>query len=275
MSANAAKRDEVLRMATDAARAPLEIDLERRVVRGAIGTDGIADDGAVILLAGVDFSRYLQNPVVCARHARAGMAQDGGGDARPQVIGRCLGIAVAGGEIVAETQFADTPLGAEWGWLYGINPAREVYMRAWSMRAEIVESETWGMDRLRRHLGTRFDEGRLPSDVRRTRTALAVLRSDFLEYSCVEIGGDRAALTRAHGDGCALAGELVLRMDLTEARAALAAQGREMDVLRERVRGIEELVRGRDGRAAATPNDTALILDRLHSLREQMRSLAA
>lgn len=265
-AANHARRIE--RMATEALRPVAEIDLERRVVRSVICTEDVADDGALVLVAGIDLERYRRNPVVLARH---GGGRDGGA---PTVVGRCLGLEVVGGALVAETQFADTPQALQWAWLYGINPEREAYMRGWSCKADILAGEVWGLAELRAHLGPRYDPDALPAETRRTGSVLAVRRSELIEYSCVEIGADRGALTRAADQGNHAAAGMLLRQDLMEARAALAAQGREMDVLRERVRGVEELVRGRDGRAAATPHDTARVLDALCSLREQMRALA-
>lgn len=241
----------------------LDIDLEKRTVRNTVTTKHLARDGGIVLPEGIITKFFEQNPVVKIRHGKAN-------DARPLVAGRCLSLIRTSIGLDAVTQFADTDLGRDWAYMYGLNPKGEVFMRAFSFGWASIRTEVWTLEQVRQYLGNLYDEQAVSSDVRRWNEVWVSAESEMHEYSVCEVGADREALSRAFSDGVRTAGDLLAQMDLTEARAeitSLRAQGKEFN---ERINRIETEMKAlaRNEAAAADRGNTAAILDQLRSLRE-------
>jgi hypothetical protein len=64
-----------------------------------------------MVLAGGDFTNYLKNPVILANH-------NYGDSEKSTVIGKALDVNIVGSQLIFKIQFADTPNGNEWFYLY-------------------------------------------------------------------------------------------------------------------------------------------------------------
>jgi hypothetical protein len=185
------------------------------------------------------------------------------------VIGRSLGLATTKLGMDSVTQFADTELGREYGYLYGLNPAGEIFMRAWSFGWRTLEMDQWDVSRARSYLQGfgAWDEDLVTSAMRNMGVWVAV-RSEMTEYSAVAVGADRQALSRAMGSGIRAAAEHVAHIDLLAARSMIAELKTISEETQEKVRKLESDVlalRG-DGAAAAARGDTAGIVAELNDL---------
>jgi hypothetical protein len=67
--------------------------------------------GDKMVLAGGDFTNYLKNPVILANH-------NYGDSEKSTVIGKALDVNIVGSQLIFKIQFADTPNGNEWFYLY-------------------------------------------------------------------------------------------------------------------------------------------------------------
>lgn len=235
----------------------LDVDVSERVIRSAIITDRIAADGVMVLPEGTDTADYLRNPVVLAQH---GLAFPG----RSSAIGRCLGLELEPGSaaLVATTQFADTPQGREWAYLYGLNPEGTVYVRGWSARMEILRGERWAAARAAARLGQRFRADAIPPDQAGRRDWVSVATGTrLIEYSAVEVGADPDALTRcAQETGNEVAARIALQSQLEELRQVVQRTHQEklLASLRDLTRELSAIT-GDDATAAADGNAVALL----------------
>jgi len=233
------------------ARETPQMDVARRTIRSVIATRRIARDGGVVLTDGIDARAFAANPVVQALH---GVSESG----HSPVIGRALSLAINNRAVETLTQFADTELGREYAYLYGLNPDKEIYMRAWSFGWRTLATDRWDQARAARELGEDYDAGDWPPGAAQIWVAL---RSEMHEYSAVPVGADRAALSRAHQSGIRLAGEIVAELDLAQAARDIAALKTLQEQQGQRIVEVEQqiLALRRDGEAAAARGDTAML----------------
>lgn len=245
------------------------IDLEKRTIEATVATRLLARDGGILEPGGIITKAFLANPVVQALH--------GFGAARTSpVIGKCDALTVDARGVNARTQFADTELGREYAYLFGVNPKREVYMRAWSFGWNTLSMRWLTLAEARSLLGADWDEETVPAFCRRYDEVWLAERSEMLEYSAVPVGADREALSRAFGGGIRAAGELIAGMDLRDAQAAITELRRDVDLLKcdqKRIGKIEAdimALRG-DGSAAAARGDTAGLLAEIESLKRSLQ----
>ena len=242
------------------------IDRDKRTIRNTVVTRLLARDGGIVLPEGIVTKFFEQNPVVKAAHGQ-------GPDRHSPVIGRSLGLERTRIGFDSTTQFADTELGREYAYLYGLNDAGEVYMRAWSVGWATLELKEWTLDEAKRYLGTDWDEASLDSYTRRTDRVWVSVRSELHEYSAVAVGADREALSRAYGANVRAAGELLAAIDLKEAAAQLNALREEMTGQKDRIAKLEGQIQAltRDGEAAARRGDSANVLTAVRDLAGQIR----
>lgn len=238
------------------------IDVPARTIQCVIATRLLARDGGILMPEGIVTKYYEQNPVVQAMHGA-------GVDSHSPVIGRCLLMKKSAIGIEARTQFAETDLGREYAYLYGCNPDKEVYMRAWSFGWRTIRQEWWTVDQARSYLGADWD----PVAAANLSEVWVAAESEMHEYSAVPIGADRAALSRAYSDGIRVAGSLVSDLDLATASAQIAALKLSQETERARLDQLSQdvLALRRDGAAAAARGDTAEVLNGLRELRDMLR----
>jgi hypothetical protein len=249
-----------------------DVDLENRILRQCvIATIGLATDGNILLPQNVRTENYMANPEVFANHGlwEPGAFAQGQIHGAP-VIGRCLSLAVSQSEIVTETQFAATPLGREYAYLYGCNEKKETYMRGWSIRVEVLESRKVS-ERQAQALAAEYWDPAIAEGLKQRRVELGViLRANMREYSAVGLGADRNALSRAAADGVAVAGAIVARLDLCEARTMLAELKVKQEANAGQIARLEQEIqalRG-EGASAAARGDSEAILAAVRFLRE-------
>lgn len=243
-----------------------EIDLAARTIRHAIITRTVATDGGVILPLGVDTQQFEKNPIVNARHAKAETPHS-------PTIARCEALGASELEMVALTRFAETQLGEEYAHLYGINPSRTVYMRAWSVTAPLYDVSTMSFEQVRRLLDPGFDPEMLPAELRKAGRVWVARRSILQEYSAVHLGADKGALSRAMDDGVRLAGEILSDLDLAEAQRDLTVLRERQSEHGKRLDRIEKEIQAlrRDGADAARRGDSSAILREIKSIRAGMK----
>lgn len=247
-----------------------EIDLAKRTVRSVITTKLLARDGGIVLPEGINVRFYEQNPIVAIRHCMPGHDTP-----RPLVVGRSLGLARNDVGMASITQFADSELGREWGYLYGLNEAREVYMRAYSFGWAAQETTWWTLSEARNHLGALWDEEAVTATVRQQGEVWVCKRSEMHEYSVVEVGADRAALSRAlRVDGIRVAGEILMHMDLNEAMRMASEAKTFQGEMSAKLARLEQDIQAlrRDGAAAAARGDSAEVLSEIRSLLAQVKA---
>lgn len=252
---------------------PPQVDLEQRILRNVVPvTAGLASDGWIIVPAGIDLDGFRANPIVTRRH----LMQTGDAivsDERPVVIGRALNPRLNSGELVTDVQFPDTDLGRDYAYLYGVNPAREVYMRAWSIEGPILERGAVNFEEARKLAGEYWDEI-TAERVRNRQTQVNVaVRFAMLAFAAVPAGADKHALTRAYRAGVATAGDIVARMDLQDAGALLAEVGAMMKNQEARMARLEQELKALRGEAAsaAARGDSEAILREARALVDMAR----
>jgi len=237
----------------------VEVDVPNRILRRAqFATRRIASDGGIVMPEGLDVHYFEQNPVVLARHGLSDSAE-------PPIIGRSLSVQRNHLGLESATQFADTALGREYAYLYGVNAEREVYARGWSFGWTTTDLEWWDLDVARAWLGRDWDEASVPPWVMRDGQVWVAKRAILNEYSAVPLGADKAALSRAYMDkGVPLAGRMVAAMDLAEARDLL---GQVRDVV-GRVDRLEEQLKAlsRDDAPAARQGDSGALLAEIRAV---------
>lgn len=241
------------------------IDLEARTIEATVATRLLARDGGIVQPRGIVTRAFEANPNVLAMH--------GGISGKFPVVGRCVALQVNDRGVLARTQFADTEIGREIGYLYGINPKKEVFCRGWSFGWNTLQMRVVTLDEARTLLDSDWDEELVPAMCRRFNEVWIAERSEMLEYSPVPVGADRAALSRAFSDGVRAAGELVAHLDLKQASEELTDLKREHGDLSARVERMEKQIQAlcRDGAAAAARGDSAGLLKAIEQLRMERR----
>lgn len=234
-----------------------EIDLEQRTIRSVIATKLLARDGGIVLPEGIITKFFEANPVVLAMHG-AGM------EANAPVVGRSLGLTRTAAGMESVTQFADTELGREYAYLYGVNEKREVFMRAWSFGWRTLAQEWWTREHAMQFLGTLWDEEAAAG----IEEVWVAVKSEMHEYSAVPVGADRAALSRAYQEGVRSAGHLMAELDLAAAHREIGALKTFQGTISLRLEKLERdyLALRSDGAAAAAPGNTAELLNELDGL---------
>lgn len=242
------------------------IDVEARTIEAQIMTRNVASDGGIILPDGINIKWYEENPVVLARHSDAETP-------RPTGIGRSLGLSVNARGMTAITKFADTELAREWAYLYGVNPEKEVYMRAWSFGWRTLEVDFWDLEQAKRWVGSEWDDDLIMPWVREFNEVWVATRSLMNEYSPVEIGADRTALSRAHKKNIPLAGRLMARIDLSGAAEELREAKQQIEMYEPRIAKLERdlLALQSDGAAAALRGDTAELIESIRDMRKELK----
>lgn len=244
-----------------------DIDLEGRQMTFRVTTRLLARDGGIVLPEGIVTKWYESNPVVGIRHMLADWDSP-----RPLVAGRALTLERDARGMSSRMQFADSELGREWGYLYGLNPEGEVYMRAVSFAWSTMARETWTIDEAREYLGEDWDEDAVPEMSRRYNEVWVAKRSEMHEYSLVEVGADREALSRALSDGVRTAGEILTRMDLGAARREIDNLKQEGAQTGKRLAKLEadlQALAG-DGAEAARRGDSSALLGQVRELRSSL-----
>lgn len=250
-----------------------DMDLENRILKSVVvSSECLATDGAMILLKGLNTDMFRANPNVTAKH---GSPQE----LTSSVIARALQLNVQGRFLVSEVQFAETELGKEYAYLYGLNEKQEVYMRGWSVDALIIASEAWTFDQAKSYLGNDWSN-EMAEIVKKKQTQVNVVtRSVMKNFGAVEVGADRRALSRACAAGVKVAGEIISRIALAEAQGLIAELKAQLNTLKTQTENeflrmeLEALRKqtqalGSDGAAAAARGDTAELLNELQKLRE-------
>jgi len=247
------------------------IDKDKRTIRNVVMTRKLARDGGIVLPDGIIQKFFEKNPVVQARH---GLADD----SHSPVIGRSLGIESDARGMVSTTQFADTELGREYAYLYGLNDADEVYMRAWSFGWSTLKLEWWDLRAVEDYLGEDWEPEVVDFWLVRVDEVWVSTRSEMHEYSAVPVGADRDALSRAFNSGVRSAGAMMVSLDVAAGRAELAKIETEINERNERniAGAIRELSRsmqaiGRDGATAADNGDSVAILEEIRNLTSQIK----
>lgn len=237
------------------------IDKEKRTIRNTVTTRLLARDGGIVKPEGIITRFFEQNPVVQALHGR--------GDTRNSpVIGKSLGLEVTPRGMESVTQFADTELGREYAYLYGINDKGEVFMRAWSFGWNSLEVERWSLDQAKSYLGNDWDESVLSVFDKRMNDVWVSVRSEMLEYSAVAVGADREGLSRAFAGNVRMAGELITALDLEAARSEICALKNNTNELTARCDLFEQKIQAlsREGSEAARRGDSSALLEEIKSL---------
>jgi hypothetical protein len=247
-------------------RNPPEIDLENRILRNVvICTCALATDGMIFLPDRMETETFLRagGPVV-SRHTQAGPGQPVlSPDGKPIVIAAARGLLATETELtVTELQFADTELGRDFAYLYGVNPKREVFARSWSIEAPIVERMTATWEQARIISGQYWDQIIADRLMPKMTAVPVVTKSQLNTFAAVPVGADKHALTRASLDGNQAANLLLTNLNLQEAGEYLAAIRKENADMRERVARLEtelKALRGEVASAAAQSNSDAVL----------------
>jgi hypothetical protein len=242
-----------------------EVDVKERTIRSVVMTKTLARDGGIVIPDGIVTKYFEANPTVQALHGE-GMSRNS------PVIGRSLGLSLIPSGMESVTQFADTELGREYAYLYGVNENGEVYMRAWSFGWRSIERAYWTIDEARTYLGDLWDQEILSVFDQRMNEVWVSVRSEMFEYSAVAVGSDRNALTRAFNDGVRTAGDILQRLDLGEANQILRTLQTRFTGFESRVNKIEKDLQAlmRNGSAAALDGDSAGILDELKQIKKEI-----
>ncbi len=148
-----------------------DIDVDDRTIISTISTDSVDRDLEVVLPKGLELGPYEQSRIVLWAH-----------DMKAKPIGKNLWITASDHELIAKTQFAETPAGEELWKLY-----KGDFLKSWSVGFIPDRANMSGPTS--EELKTRPD----------WKTARNVIRKgELLEYSAVSIGCNRDALKRAY-----------------------------------------------------------------------------
>jgi len=253
---------------------PVDCDTENRILRGVrFVTRAVAQDGGVVIPSGLRTDIFEANPEVLARH---GMAA---GETTAPNIGRAIAIRTNDryGEI--DVQFADTELGRDYAYLYGVNEDGEnregiPYARGWSFGWNDIAVETWGLARAKRELAEDYDVDLLPDGVVKKRSVWVVTRGLLKEISATPRRADLKALTRAWEKGHVReAANMVHAIQLEEAMDTIAELKRENEMDQARIAALERDVAALHGEASppAVPGDGGELVRELRALRDEIR----
>lgn len=247
---------------------PVECDVEKRRLLNAIfATTGLASDGAIILPTGINLARFRQSPVITESHISVpGISPST--PKEPAVVANADNLVVGDMEMGAEVQFADTQAGRDYAYLYGCNPARQAFMRAWSVEGSITDSQKVPFAVARKIAGPYWDDGLAERIQKRKNSVLVGIAFELRNVAVAVVGADRGALTRAHKDGVETAGELVARMDLDLAGMELADLKRKQQESDERMVRLEQDIQAlrSEGASAAARGDSEAILNEVREL---------
>ena len=252
-----------------------DVDVEKRILRNAVfGTTGLASDGMIILPSGTEYSTYMTNPIVTRQHitTAAGAVPR---DSQPITIGRTLKMHSDDVELRGdEVQFADSDLGRQYAYLYGVNRAREAYMRMWSIEADRIDSSVATFEQARKIAGPYWNASVAARIQNTNQRAVPVWTKSALKaVAAADVGADRSALTRAEKAGIALAGEIAARMDLREATTSLEDLRKQISSDGARIARLERQIQalGRDGASAAARGDSEALLEEIRTITRQVK----
>jgi hypothetical protein len=254
-----------------AANRPVKSDAAKGILFDAVfATTGLASDGWIVLPSGISLSRYAGNAIVTCQHiARSKPDAD---SHKPIVIANAINLRRGETELLADVQFAKTDEGREWGYLYGVNPEAQAFMRAWSVEGDVLARAQVDWPKARTLAGNHWDDN-LAAKLQKSQRQVNVATGFELSLvAAVSLGADRGALTRAAQDGIRLADELVARMDLRaagEELAAVKAKLSETDVRIARLEGDIQALRS-DGASAAARGNSEAILSEVRDLRRMI-----
>lgn len=247
---------------------PANVDVAQRILYGVrFMTRQVADDGLVIVPDGMRTDVWERDPRVLARHGNA-CSMD------PANIGRGIAIRSTVADKEADVQFADTELGRDYAYLYGVNADRQVYARGWSFGWRDAEVQAWSVSKAREWMGDEWDEDLVPAQVLRELQVPVITRSVLTEISVTPNPSDLNALTRAARDhGIREAGRLAQAMRLDQAETMLDALRTERELDRGRIARLERELAALRGEA---PSPAALgygegIVQALEALRTEVR----
>ena len=245
---------------------PTTIDIKKRTIENVVTTKLLARDGGIVIPEGIITRFFVENPVVCALHCRAV-------ESRSPVVGRSLGLVKYALGMSSTTQFADTELGREYAYLYGINEAAEVYMRAFSFGWSTLDVQYWTLDQAKQYLASDWDEEILSVWDKRMNEVWVATRSEMHEYSVVPVGADRESLSRAFGENIRVAGELITSLDLQEATTEITTLRNKQQLTERKLSDLEKKIQAlsRDGSAAAERGDSAAFLEEVRSLSRHIK----
>jgi len=214
--------------------AVVDADVENRILRQVVFcTRRIAQDGGIVLPAGMQTDVFENNGQILARHARAV------GSGEPMVIGRPLGLVIEERRAMVDIEFADTALGREYAYLWGCNKDKRAYARGWSFGWNDIDATVWDLAKARRELGADYDADRIPVEVKKTRKVWVVTRSLLKEITATPQPADLDALTQAAAGGIREAGRLAAEIELQAALADVSALRRELENDRQRLSALE------------------------------------
>jgi HK97 family phage prohead protease len=148
---------------------PTRILAEERIIEVTITTRARDREGDVVEPGGLDFTAYLQNPVVLWAH-----------DLTSAPVGRVRAITVCDDRVDATVQFAQTRMGREIFTLYA-----ERYLNAWSIG----------------FLPRRWAPLRAETADDRAPRGMHILEAEVVELSAVPVPANPEALTRALAQG--------------------------------------------------------------------------
>jgi len=243
---------------------PVDCDVEKRILRNVAPlTDSLATDGAVILPRGVDSTDFEKNPVVLYKHSLDLSA--------PSTIGRAIALEKGEREILSEVQFADNELGRGLAYLYGVNEQKEVYMRAWSVAGAMVKRKTWSWEEARAFFGGRWDAN-METMLRARGYDQVLVCTEFSmnEFSAVELGADKEALTRVARNGLEVAGQILTRLNLQDAGECLAQLKKQVEASERNFARLEQEIQAlrSEGASAAAQRNSEAVLAELTAMLE-------
>lgn len=250
---------------------PVDADLQTRTLRGVVFvTRGIAADGGVVLPMGLRTDIFeAGGGEVLARH---GMATQ---EVRSPNIGRTVAMQMGERAGVAEIQFADTELGREYAYIYGVNEDKQPYARGWSFGWDPAETTTWGLAQAQRELGPDYDADLVPDSVLRKRSVWVTVRGVLREITATPRRADARALTRAwEKGGIREAARLAHDMQLREAGELVEKLKQEREIDRRRIAALERDVAALRGAASpsAALGDDGDVVQELEALLAVVRT---
>lgn len=266
---------DMMRFFTTEARKPVDCDCEKGILRNCcLATTGIASDGWIILPEGIDLAQYLKTPIVTARHiAQMGDATVIQENTKPAVIANVLNLKAGAMELIGEIQFARTGDGYDYGYLYGLNPDKQPFMRSWSVEGAVLERKSVNWKQAEALSRPYFDPilaERLRAKITQVQVAT---RFELRVVAAVPLGADRSALTRAAQSGMRVAGEILARMDLDAASSELVEMKKKLEETDSRLVRLESEIQAlrAEGASAGARRDSEAVLAEVRRLRDVLR----
>lgn len=249
---------------------PVDVDLDKRILRGVVFvTRSIASDGGIVLPDGLRTDIFERDAQILARHAMAK------GEVKSPNIGRAVTLTISEREGAADVQFADTELGREYAYIYGVNEDRTAYARGWSFGWEPISTESWGLAKVRRELGPDYDPDLVPANVIRKRSVWVTTKGLLKEISATPRRADIKALTRAwEQGGIREAARLAHELQLDEATELIASMKHARELDRRRIALLERELAALHGEASpsAVLGDDGELVRELTALRDAIRN---